>query len=180
MRGEELRGVEIGERLRGFRRRRMWTQGELAGRAGVSPTTVSGIEGGRIGRPHFGTIRKLARALDLESEALLGGEGPAKRDWDLADLSLSWARSAEEEEFERGLDGASLDDLSTLSQELDEERGRLQRLYGEFPRGSEQQRFIKRQIRDVSAQSGSVTTSMMFQEQRQAPGGRHPSLEEDN
>jgi transcriptional regulator with XRE-family HTH domain len=175
MRIERTGEAELGERLRRFRRQKMWTQGDLAGMAEVSPTTVSGIEGGRIGRPHFGTIRKLARALDLEPEALLGGEGLTKGDEDQADLSLSWARAAEEEEFERGLDGASLDDLSTLSQELDEERGRLQRLYGEFPRGSEQQRFIKRQIRNVSAQSGSVTTSMMFREQQRAPRERDPS-----
>ena len=63
--------------------------------------------------------------------------------------------SAEEEEFERELDEASLNRLKSLARELSEERGRLQRFYGEFPEGSEQQRSIKRQIRDVSAQSGS-------------------------
>ena len=157
--------------MRGLRRRRMWTQGELAGEAGVSPTTVSGIESGRIGSPHFGTLRKLARALDVESETLLGGGertvGRVAESENPAPLSLSWARSAGEEEFERRLDEASLDGLGALSRELDEERGRLQRLYGEFPRGSEQQRFIKRQIRDLSAQSGSVTTSMMLREQEE-------------
>jgi hypothetical protein len=45
---------------------------------------------------------------------------------------------------------------------LNEERGRLQELYGGFPRGSEQRRMVKRLIRDVSAQSGSVSTSIMF------------------
>jgi hypothetical protein len=54
---------------------------------------------------------------------------------------------------------------------LDEERGRLQALYGEFPEGSEQWRFIKRKIRIVAAQSGSVATSMMFRE-RDGNSGR--------
>ncbi|MDQ5828601.1 MAG: helix-turn-helix domain-containing protein, partial [Actinomycetota bacterium] len=40
----------------------MWTQVRLAEEAEVSPTTVSGIENGRISRPHFATLRKLAGA----------------------------------------------------------------------------------------------------------------------
>jgi DNA-binding XRE family transcriptional regulator len=54
---------DIGERLESIRRLRMWTQARLAKEAGVSPTTVSAIETGKIGRPHFGTIGKLAGAL---------------------------------------------------------------------------------------------------------------------
>ena len=55
-----------------------------------------------------------------------------------------------------------MDELKSLVQELEKERERLQKLYGEFPEGSEQRRFIKGQIRDVSAQSASITTSIMF------------------
>jgi len=128
----------------------MWTQARLAREAGVSPTTVSGIETGKIGRPHFGTLGKLARALGVAPEELLGSraaiEGPTP-------LSMSWAWGSEESEFERGLEGASLEGLDTLSRELDAEQERLQRLYGEFPEASEQGRFIKRQIREVAGQS---------------------------
>ena len=46
----------IGERVQNVRRLRMWTQARLAPEAGLSPTTVSGIETGKIGRPHFGTL----------------------------------------------------------------------------------------------------------------------------
>jgi transcriptional regulator with XRE-family HTH domain len=53
----------------------MWTQVRLAEEAGIGPTTVSGIENGRISRPHFGTLRKLAAALGVESETLLGQPG---------------------------------------------------------------------------------------------------------
>jgi hypothetical protein len=74
---------------------------------------------------------------------------------------MGWARDSEEGEFERGLEGASLESLDSLSRELDAEQERLQRLYGEFPEASEQSRFIKRQIREVAGQSGSVKTSAM-------------------
>jgi hypothetical protein len=84
-------------------------------------------------------------------------------------LSMGWARGSEESEFERGLEGASLESLDSLSRELDAEQERLQRFYGEFPEASEQGRFIKRQIREVAGQSGSVKTSAMVRRnQREA------------
>jgi transcriptional regulator with XRE-family HTH domain len=146
--------------VQNIRLMRMWTQARLAREAGVSPTTVSGIETGKIGRPHFGTLEKLARALRVAPEELLDSresvvqQGPAH-------MSLGWARDSEEGEFESGLEGASLESLDSLSCELDAEQERLQRLYGEFPEASEQGRFIKRQIREVAGQSGSVKTSAM-------------------
>ena len=159
--GQRLERSGIGERLLRARRSRMWTQGRLAAEAGVSPTTVSGIENGRILSPHFGTVRKLARALDVDPRGLLSaGEPPGRERHE--PLSLGWARSIQEEEFEQGLEEASLKRLEALRRDLDEERARLQALYGEFPKGSEQRRYIKRQIRIVAAQSSSVATSMMF------------------
>ena len=153
----------------------MWTQARLAGEAGVSPTTVSGIESGRIGRPHFGTLRKLARALGVEPEELVAvarvEPGP---------LSLEWAMAAGEEEFERGLEGASVEGLSSLSRDLGEEGGRLRRLYGQAG-DEEQRRLIKVRIRRVAADSGSVDASIAaqkdklpdrFQERRSPEAGR--------
>jgi transcriptional regulator with XRE-family HTH domain len=164
-----MNGSGTGERLQSIRRLRMWTQGRLAEEAGLSPTTVSGIETGRIARPHFGTLHRLARALDVDPYMLLSSsEEPAEEPEGPAFLSLQWARSAEEEKFEREIEEASLDRLKSLAWELNEERERLQRLYGEFPEGSEQRRFIKGQIREVSAQSGSITTSMMFHSEKGA------------
>src|SRR5919107_3716985 len=150
--------AEVGKRLENIRRLRMWTQVRLAREAGVSPTTVSAIETGKIGRPHFGTLEKLARALGVAPGELQGSrtamEGPRP-------LSMGWARGSDEGEFERGLEGASLESLDSLSRELDAEQERLQRLYGEFPEASEQGRFIKRQIREGAGQSGSGKTSAM-------------------
>ena len=156
----------VGRNLIVIRERRMWTQVRLAEEAGVSPTTVSGIETGRISRPHFGTLRKLARALGVDPQALLSSQDPFSAEFDeqarSTPLSLEWARSVGEEEFERKVEKAPLKRLQSLFHELEEEQGRLQRLYGGFPEGSEQRRFIKQQIRDLSAQSGSVTTSIIF------------------
>ena len=59
-------GSEAKSRLAIIREERMWTQRRLAEEAGISPRTVSGIESGRISRPHFGTVGKLARALGID------------------------------------------------------------------------------------------------------------------
>ena len=161
----------VGRRLLVIRERRMWTQVRLAEEAGVSPTTVSGIESGRILRPHFGTLRKLAGALGVEPEELVG---PPSRDGvTVGVLSLDWAMSSGEEEFERGLEGASMEGLSSLSRELDEEEGRLRRLYGEA-RGGEQRRLIKSMIRQVAANSGSVEASISAHEDGRPPWRRPP------
>ena len=155
-----MRGGLVGRNLVEIRERRMWTQARLAGEAGVSPTTVSGIESGRIGRPHFGTLRKLARALGVEP-----GELVAAARVEPGPLSLEWAMAAGEEEFERGLEGASVEGLSSLSRDLGEEGGRLRRLYEEA-RDKDQRRLIKVRIRRVAADSGSVDASIAAQKDK--------------
>ncbi|MDQ4105656.1 MAG: helix-turn-helix domain-containing protein [Actinomycetota bacterium] len=162
-----MNGPDIGRNLLFIRRSRMWTQGRLAEESGVSPTTISGIENGKISRPHFGTLRKVAKALGVEPEELVSGRRPAAdRGEALAPLSLGWAMSAREEEFEREVEEASLESLRALSRQLDEEQGRLEELYEEFPHNTEQRRFVKRQIRNVAAQSGSVGASIRFLKRR--------------
>ena len=42
--------------MQNVRLMRTWTQATLAKEAGVNPTTVSRIQTGKIGRPHFGTL----------------------------------------------------------------------------------------------------------------------------
>jgi transcriptional regulator with XRE-family HTH domain len=151
---------DIGERVQNIRRLRMWTQTRLAREAGVSPTTISGIETGKIVRPHFGTLGKLARALRVAPEELLDSRQSIEQQGPVP-LSLGWARETGESEFEHGLERASLKSLDSLTHGLDVEQERLQRLYGEFPEGSEQARFIKHQIREVAGRSGSVKASAM-------------------
>src|SRR5215203_7130203 len=114
---EEISGIERGlarSRLTAIREDRMWTQGRLAEETGVRPTTVSGIESGRISRPQFGTIKKLARALGVDPRELLSTRGIEGRGMA---FSLTWAMSSREEECEDGLEGAEIGDLHTVSRE---------------------------------------------------------------
>jgi transcriptional regulator with XRE-family HTH domain len=61
-------------RLRELRRRRVLTLEELAQKAGVGRNTVWRLEHGMMGaQPR--TIRKLAKALDVEPEELVKTEG---------------------------------------------------------------------------------------------------------
>ena len=63
----------FGERLRDLRRDRMLTQRDLAARAGIALSTVVNLEKQHT-EPRFGTIRKLADALDVEPTRLMKGE----------------------------------------------------------------------------------------------------------
>jgi len=60
------------ERLRQVRLRRALSQRELARAAGLSPDTIRRLEG--RAEAHFETLRKLARALDVEPAELMAPE----------------------------------------------------------------------------------------------------------
>jgi DNA-binding XRE family transcriptional regulator len=60
------------EKLRRLREERFLSHRELAKIAGVSPTTVLTLEQREDVEPHRRTIRKLAKALDIEPAELLG------------------------------------------------------------------------------------------------------------
>jgi transcriptional regulator with XRE-family HTH domain len=57
-------------RLRECRERRLWTQRELAAKAGISAWQVNRIERG-VHRPRLSTIRRLAEALDVAPDDLV-------------------------------------------------------------------------------------------------------------
>ena len=63
--------VYVGEKLKQIRTRRLLTQEELAEKASVSAATVVNVERNNQ-EPHFRTIRKLAKALDVDPTELLG------------------------------------------------------------------------------------------------------------
>jgi transcriptional regulator with XRE-family HTH domain len=63
--------VYIGDKLKEIRTRRLLTQDELAEKASVSQSTIANIERNNA-EPHFRTIRKLAKALDVDPTELLG------------------------------------------------------------------------------------------------------------
>jgi transcriptional regulator with XRE-family HTH domain len=63
--------VKIGDRLRALRVRRALTQEELAEEADVGTNTVARLERNES-EPHMSTLRKLARALDVDPAELIG------------------------------------------------------------------------------------------------------------
>jgi transcriptional regulator with XRE-family HTH domain len=63
--------VYIGERLKKARTRKLLTQEELAEKAGLSPSTIVNIERDQA-EPHISTMRKLAKALDVDPTELIG------------------------------------------------------------------------------------------------------------
>ncbi len=62
----------FGERLKELRRDRMLTQRDLAEKADIALSTVVNLEKQHT-EPRFGTIRKLAQALDVEPRVLMKG-----------------------------------------------------------------------------------------------------------
>jgi transcriptional regulator with XRE-family HTH domain len=61
-----------GERLREARRRAMFSQEELAQESDVGVATIIRIERDQLkSEPHYSTLRKLARVLDIEPAELL-------------------------------------------------------------------------------------------------------------
>ena len=63
--------VYIGNKLKNLRIRRALTQRELAERAGISTNALNRLELDKA-EPHMSTLRKLARALDIDPTALVG------------------------------------------------------------------------------------------------------------
>ena len=60
-----------GQKLRRLRERRLWLISDLAEKSGVHRNLISTYEHGKSGA-HPDTIRKLARALDVEPSELIG------------------------------------------------------------------------------------------------------------
>src|SRR5215208_8114450 len=65
--------VKIGKNLHRVREDRLMTQQELAEAANLGLSTVLRIENDRV-EPRFSTIRKLAKALDVNARELTKGE----------------------------------------------------------------------------------------------------------
>ena len=62
----------LGDRIRQLRRERLLTQEELSERSGVGVTSIIRVERGQV-EPRFTTIRKLAKALEVEPRELVDG-----------------------------------------------------------------------------------------------------------
>src|SRR5205085_7024533 len=64
--------MSLAKRVRDSRYAKGWGPDELASRAEISRTALYQIESGKTELPRAGTLRRIARALDVSIEVLLG------------------------------------------------------------------------------------------------------------
>lgn len=68
---------KLAQRVRDFRYTKGWGPDELASRAAISRTALYQIESGKTELPRAGTLRRIALALDVSMETLLGNDAAA-------------------------------------------------------------------------------------------------------
>ena len=64
--------MTLAQRVRDQRYAKGWGPDELASRASISRTALYQIESGKTEQPRAGTVRRIAEALNIPTEALLG------------------------------------------------------------------------------------------------------------
>src|SRR3954451_3596530 len=69
--------MSLAQRVRDYRYSKGWGPDELASRAAISRTALYQIESGKTELPRAGTLRRIALALDVSMETLLGHFEPA-------------------------------------------------------------------------------------------------------
>ena len=75
--------MTLAQRVRDQRYAKGWGPDELASRASISRTALYQIESGKTEQPRAATLRRIALALDIPTEALLGPH--------LGVVSLGWS-----------------------------------------------------------------------------------------
>ena len=68
--------ISLAQRVRDFRYTKGWGPDELANRAEISRTALYQIESGKTGLPRAGTLRRIAVALEVSMDDLLGNVDP--------------------------------------------------------------------------------------------------------
>ncbi|MFC1641671.1 helix-turn-helix domain-containing protein [Myxococcota bacterium] len=74
---EKQSDVALGRRLANFRKERGFTQLELAEKTGIIQPVLSDYERGKL-RPHPDTLVRIAAALQVSADEILGLAAPAK------------------------------------------------------------------------------------------------------
>jgi transcriptional regulator with XRE-family HTH domain len=70
--------MSLAQRVRDYRYSKGWGPDELASRASISRTALYQIESGKTELPRAGTLRRIALALEVSMESLLGHGDPGK------------------------------------------------------------------------------------------------------
>jgi transcriptional regulator with XRE-family HTH domain len=89
--------VSLAQRVRDFRYSKGWGPDELASRAEISRTALYQIESGKTGLPRAGTLRRIAVALEISMDDLLGNAEPAGQAFprSSSDSSLAVSRTSD-------------------------------------------------------------------------------------
>lgn len=90
----------IGQRIKASRERKGWLQEDLANESGIARANIARLEGGRHGA-HLSTLRRVARALDIEVDSLLKAPEPVsgQEGRDLAEAGVDeWAKQLDKED----------------------------------------------------------------------------------
>jgi transcriptional regulator with XRE-family HTH domain len=106
--GEKDAPVGIGARLRRARQERQMSLRELAAKAGVSATYISGIERG-FGPPSIAVLQKLTAALGLTVATLVEPSAPAS----------TLVRAGQANLLEIGVTGVKIENLAPAAQRLE-------------------------------------------------------------
>jgi transcriptional regulator with XRE-family HTH domain len=69
--------MSLAQRVRDYRYSKGWGPDELASRAAISRTALYQIESGKTELPRAGTLRRIAIALDVSMDSLLGHGEPS-------------------------------------------------------------------------------------------------------
>ena len=88
--------MTLAQRVRDQRYAKGWGPDELATRASISRTALYQIESGKTEQPRAATLRRIAQALDIPTEALLGPH--------LGILSLGWKNAEPSQQGQRLVD----------------------------------------------------------------------------
>lgn len=81
--------MTLAQRIRDFRYAKGWGPDELASRAEISRTALYQIESGKTEQPRAATVRRIAEALSIPTETLLGQAGG------LGTVSVAWSPATE-------------------------------------------------------------------------------------
>lgn len=151
---EETPGVRIGRRIRTLREEGLITQPELATRSDVGVASIRNIETGLVAHPRRSTVERLAEALGVRLEDLMGQprplDEPPPEAW-----PLSLARMLEHEHDEvarvRDLEGASPQELSHLLRDIERQRAIAGReMVRAEPAGAEDWRRYLNRLEELS------------------------------
>ena len=123
--------MTLAQRVRDQRYAKGWGPDELASRASISRTALYQIESGKTEQPRAGTVRRIAEALNVPTEALLGPH--------LGVIGVAW----------NGADVPPAKPASPARPAMVDHDSALQYRFESSPLGSHRDRELERKFREL-------------------------------